>query len=407
MRKLFKVAEQTSWQIFGKIVSSLSTFTALSLITRNYIKDDVGVYTLATTYLTMFFIISDLGLNAYVITKLTDSPSEANKLFNARLYWSFGLMIIAVLLSFSLPLGSPVFALAVVIGSISIIGNGIFTSCNLIFQQQLKYERSIIGSSIGALVTLAVICITVFLRLPIYLVIVSLGLGWMVNGLAAIILAKSFYRFKLLKLDFEYFHSTLEKVWPISLTLILNVVYFRFDSFILAATRNLAEVGIYNLSFTLFQTALVVPTFIMNSYYPIILKELHDKTRLYHQVRRAFGAMIVLSIIGTFLTWLLSPFIINLIGGGNFSESTKSLNILAVSFPAFFGSALLMWLYVSFKRYKVLLIIYLIGMLINISLDLIFVPQYSYIAASWITVFGEYLILILQLVILWLDAKRR
>jgi len=53
---------------------------------------------------------------------------------------------------------------------------------------------------------------------------------------------------------------------------------------------------------------------------------------------------------------------------------------------------------VSKGKYKSMFAIYLIGLIANISLNFMFIPTYSFIAASWITVISEYLILTLQVV---------
>ncbi len=402
MHKLIQVTEQTLWQIVGRIVISLSAFLALALITRNYGKDAVGVYTLAQTYLTMFFIIGDLGLNAYVLARLKESPSEANKLFSIRFYWSVLLVVLAMLLALVLPLGDGLFKKAVLLGLFSILGSGIFTSVNLIFQERFKYQVSIIASSVGSVVMFLATIFLVISDVPPYMLLISYSLAWMANNIASLLLVNKYYHFKLLKPDFGYFFNLVKKVWPVSTTLILNVIYFRFDTFILAASRGLSEVAIYNLSYTLFQTALFLPTFIMNSYYPIILTEISNKKLLFRQLKIAFMVMVVLASLGTLIAFVASPSIIRLVTGGGFEESIAVINILSLSFPAFFTTALLMWVYVSLKRYKALMWIYLIGLIVNIMLNLIFTPTYSYIATSWITVFSEYLILTLQLIILLL-----
>jgi O-antigen/teichoic acid export membrane protein len=110
-----------------------------------------------------------------------------------------------------------------------------------------------------------------------------------------------------------------------------------------------------------------------------------------------------LSILGAIVTWLLAPLVIGIIAGdGDFTGSIHTLRILAFGFPAFFGSSLLMWVFVALKKYKLLSAIYLLGLFLNIILNLIFIPQFSYLASAWITGVCEYLILVLQLLILLL-----
>lgn len=406
MKQLLKVSQQTLWQLLGKTISSVTAFITLTLIARNYGQEGLGIYTLAVTYLTIFFIVVDLGFNAYVLTLLELGKDKANDLFNIRFYWSLFLSLIALLVSFIIPIGDSLFKTAVIMGLITILANGIYNSANLVFQFKLRYERSTIAVCLGAITYLVTMITLVAANTAPQLLILALSLGWLVNSLASLFLVGRFHKFNLTRPNFFYFWQLLKKVWPISATLILNVIYFRFDAFILAATRSLSEAGIYNLSFTIFQTALVLPTFIMNSYYPIILKELKDKNLLFNQLKVVFGIMIGISILGTVFTFMLSSLIIDLIGGDKFKDSVTSLKILSLSFPAFFTSALLMWVFVSFKKYLVLLYIYFVGLLVNVGLNFIYTPTYSYISTSWITVFSEYFILLLLLLALWLRFRK-
>jgi len=407
LNKLLVITEQTLWQIIGRVITSGASFLALGLIIRNYSQEEVGVFTLAQTYLSMFFIIADLGLNAYVLSRLKDYPEEANKLFNARFYWSCSLVLIACLFSLLLPIGDGLFKMAVVFGAITIIGNGIFSSLSLIFQNQLKFELSIIAHIIGSAVMIITLFSLVFSNAPVFLLLLAYSIGWIANNITGLSLIRKFFKFKLITPDYKYFFGLLKKTWPISTTLILNVIYFRFDAFILAYFKGLSDAAIYNLSFALFQTALFLPTFVMNSYYPIILKELDNKKLLFRQLRLAFGIMTGIALLGTFFTFLSATVLVNLITGGGFEGSITSIKILSIGFPAFFGSALLMWVLVSLNKYKELMGVYFSGLVVNVVLNLIYTPRFTYIATSWITVFSEYLILSLLLMVLWFSEEKK
>ena len=102
------------------------------------------------------------------------------------------------------------------------------------------------------------------------------------------------------------------------------------------------------------------------------------------------------------LTFFLAPVITNLLTGGGFLGASQSLRILALGFPAYFVSALLMWILVGKGRYKTLLIVYTLGLIANLLLNFILIPQFSFYGASATTVISEYLILLLLLVSLLL-----
>ena len=398
MNTLQKISQQTLWQILGKVVTSLSTFVILGLVARNYGEEGTGIFTLALTYLAIFYLLSDFGFNAHVLRKFKVQSEklkvEWRKLLGTRILWSVVLVILAVGSLPLWPFTNPQFSQAVIFGSLTILAAGIFVTCNLIFQSKLRYDLSVLASSAGTLISLAVFIYLISSGYPVPLMLLAHLAGWIIIALMALILVSRIFPLVSPVFDSSYAANLFRQSWPIAATLALNVVYFRADAFMIAYFRSNAEVGIYNAAYSVFQTALVLPTFMMNAYYPMMLKSFKGIKVV------ALGLLMVASF-GTILTLALAPLIIRILTGGGFVGATSSLQILSLGFPAYFLSALMMWVMVTQGRYKIMLAIYAIGLTVNLVLNLIYIPQYSFIAASYITVISEYLILGMQGMVLW------
>lgn len=380
MEILTKIFKQTFWQILGKVITSLSTFIILGMVARNYGENGTGIFTLALTYLAIFYLLSDFGFNAHALKKF--QIEQFSKLLGTRLVWSGILVVIAVGLLPFWPFAGVEFNQAVLFGSLAIVGSGIFVTCNLIFQSKLRYDLSVLASSIGILTSLGLFLYFAYLRLPVPYLLLAHLVGWLVIALSAL----WFVKISLPIFDKQYAYNLFKQSWPVSLTLILNVVYFRADSFMIAYFKGVSDVGIYNVAYLVFQSVLVLPAFIMNSYYPLML-------RSFKEIRVVGFCLLVLSFMGVILTLILAPFIIQILTGGGFEGSARSLQILSLGFPAYFLSAILMWVMVTKGQYKTMLGIYAAGLLFNLFLNFIYIPQFSFLAASWITVVSEYLIL--------------
>jgi O-antigen/teichoic acid export membrane protein len=146
---------------------------------------------------------------------------------------------------------------------------------------------------------------------------------------------------------------------------------------------------------------MVLPVFVMNSFYPLMLQTINSVDKFKNQIKLASIGLFFSSILVTIVTYLSAPFAINLITGAGFGGSVESLRILSLSFPAFFLSALLMWVMIAKKMYKKMFFIYTLGLLFNLVANITFIPQGSFIAASYITGISEYLILTAQIAILF------
>lgn len=387
MDVLIRIFKQTFWQTVSKVVTSLSTIVILSVVARNYHEAGTGVFTLALTYLSIFSLLADFGFNAHQLRK---GKFEWQKLLGTRIVWSFLLTLLAIALLPTFSFASTDFSKAVILGCLSIVASSVFISCNLIYQSKLRYDLSSLASVIGTLVGFGVfIWLSSFGFAIPFLLLANLA-SWIVIALLALFLSQKLQKNIFPQFDYKYSLNLLKASWPIAATLAVNVVYFRADAFIVTYSKGYAAAGIYNVAYSVFQSALVLPTFIMNAYYPLMIKTL-DKMKLVALV------LLGLAFLGTGSVLLLAPQIIKLISGEGFSGSIQSLQILSLSFPAFFLSSLYMWLLLAKGRYKTMLIIYIVGLVFNLVLDFIYVPNYSYIAASWVTVFCEYLILLLQI----------
>lgn len=401
-----KIVHQASWQVAAKVISAGSTIVLLSIITRTYGENGTGVYTLAFTYLAFFYLAADLGLNGFYLSNYKDDPELPNKLFNFRLGWSFLLLVIAVSILPLLPFSTTPFIATVFVGGLTIVLNGIFNSTNFIFQHHLVYSKSSIASTLGSLVSLAVALVLAQMNLSIYYFALAPLVGWIVTALLCLILVKKFYPLSIEKPNLLFPVETVRTAWPVAATLVINTLYFRIDTFILSSTQSFADVGAYNLAYQIFQNILVIPTFIMNGYYPLMLKSLKTDQQFFkNQLFKIAGLMGFLGLLGWLGVSMFSPLVIMILTGGGFDGSVSSLNILAVSLPAFFLSALFSWLMMAKKLYKPMFFVYVIAFFVNFGLNWFFIPQYSFTAAAWVTVASEYLILILQLLILYRYRK--
>ncbi|MBI4036525.1 flippase [Candidatus Daviesbacteria bacterium] len=400
MQKLVKIFQQTFWQLLGKLVTTTSTFIILGLVARNYGPEGTGIFTLALTYLAIFYLLSDFGFNAHIL-RVGKQDLEWRKLLGTRLLWATCLVVVSILILPFLPFANSTFSQAIFYGSWAIMASATFVTCNLLFQKYLRFDLANLALSLGTMVALATISWFVKSHQPIPVLVFGHFVGWTIVALAALFLVKKFVIDLRPIFNKDYIISLFNSSWPIAATLALNTVYFRVDAFILSSVRTVSEVGIYNVAYQVFQSLLVLPTFAMNSFYPMMLQTLKFKMEKFkNQIKLAAALLTILSLGISIFTFYLSPVVIQLITGSGFAGSVTSLQILILGLPAYFLSALFMWVMVAKKMYKEMLFVYALGLVFNVLANYIFIPQYSYLAAAWITGASEYLILIMQAIIL-------
>jgi len=395
-----KIVKNTIFQVLGKIFGSASTLVVTYLVARNYGVSGYGSYTEIMAYVTLFYMVTDFGMNAVVVRESDGNEKEwFSNLLGLRIFWAMGLMFLALAVVVFLPYDSiemkgfsDSVKVGIVFGSGMILVQSLVTTFNGVFQKFLDYGGLFIASFGGGVLTIVMVYLFSEIGAPIYLVV----LGQVAGGVGVVVisyfLARKYVKNIRIVVDFEKWKKILVPALPLGAVLVFNLVYFRVDTLILTFYKGSEAVGIYGLGYKFFEFVLSLPTFFMNSVYPMMIKAAKEnRERVKGMVEGSFVFLFLGSVGISLMGWFLAPYIIDFFGGG-FEESVLVLRLLLLGLPFFFLSNLFMWYLIVLKKQGVLVYIYGVGMIFNVAANLIFIPRYSYIASSVITGLSELLV---------------
>jgi O-antigen/teichoic acid export membrane protein len=94
------------------------------------------------------------------------------------------------------------------------------------------------------------------------------------------------------------------------------------------------------------------------------------------------------------VVWVSAP-VITLVRN-DFAACIPVLRVLSLGLPFFFLSSLTMWILIARKKQMLLAFIYGFSMIVNMSLNVLYIPKFGYMAAAWITVASEALVLFMS-----------
>ena len=194
--------------------------------------------------------------------------------------------------------------------------------------------------------------------------------------------------------DIRFWKSLLKESFPFGVTGITGMIYNYVDAVLLSLLLGNAVVGIYSASYRLMVILLFIPSVMNMAIFPAMSRfHITSKSNLKLIQEKYLKIMIIIGIpIGISITILASDIIL-LIYGPIYFESIKPLQILIWSTVLIFITAPFIILFESINKQVIITKITIICVIINIVLNLIFIPKYSYIAASLITVLTELIIL--------------
>lgn len=408
----FKIAFNTSAQLVGKAATTISTIIIIILITRNFSLEDFGNYTAILSYIALFYVFTDFGFNA-IFVRETGKNQEKQKeyfknLLGLRLVTSILVAFLATaILAFTGH--SSLVKLGIIIGLGILIAQSFVATSLALFQARIRYDQAAIADFLGALANVIFVYIAVTNFGSILFVIGALVLGNTVRVITALYLAK--FQIGTLGLSFDkaFWQKFVFAALPIGLITVFSQFNAQIDKQIvfladykpsLELSGELAA-GFYGLAYKVFELAIVLPAFIMNVGYPIMVQKVKAGREVLLEFSKNLGKfLLVLGIGGSVIGWFLAPFVIEILGDGKFSASILTTRILLVGFPLFFVTPLTLWLAVILKKTREMMFIYGFVAAFNVVANLVFVPNYGYNAAAVVTVVSELMILLLSVGVL-------
>lgn len=399
---LFKIGYNTSVQFFGKILSASLSALSIILITRYLGVSGYGEFSLIFAYLTFFVAFTDFGLQTTIVKFLSRKSFQQTQIFGTYLTLKvlliLGAISISLVVLFFLPYSSFVKA-AIAFSSIGIGIGALGGFGNTFFQYNLRLDLISLIDLANRLITVVLIALFIYLKLNFFFILSSVLISNLLIVLFMFIFLKQMVRFKF-GFDKTIAMMLLKKSLPIGIASYLATSYFKLDTIMLSVFKNSSEVGIYSLAYKIFENVIVIWTFYMASFYPFLIKFYHSQnfSKYKNLLKNTIIFSFVFSISAIFLGFILTPFLVNLFGGENFSEAIVPLRILlfATTF-ACFNAILFIYLFIKDKA-NLILISLALAFVFNFTLNLLIIPRFGYFGASFSTVATEAILFICYLI---------
>lgn len=401
------IAHNTIIQLVGKIVSTGLGLVALGMMTRYLGQEKFGWYTTAITFLQFAGILVDFGLIPVTAQMLGEGLFEENKLFKNLLGFRFvtALIFFAVLpliaLFFPYP---PQVKIAISFMAISFLAISMNQVLTGYYQKKLKMHIQVIGENIGRIVLV-------------------LGLWFLIHKgssflplMAVITLSSVVYAAFLwmqaaksaptgLAFDLPIWGAIIKKMWPISISIIFNVIYLKGDTLLLSIYRPQAEVGLYGAAYRVIDIIAQTALMLMGVILPILSASWarNLKNEFQRQYQQAFDAMMVMAVPMMIGSILLAKKVMILVAGQEFADSGRILSVLSIAVFGLYLGAVFGHTAVAINKQKQTMWIYISDSIITLIGYLIFIPIYGMWGAAWMTVFSE----LYAGIMLWIVIRRQ
>ena len=407
MSAVQRIAKNTTILLVAQVASYLLSFFYMMYTARYLGPASFGILSFAVAFTGIFTVFSDLGLQLLTVREVARDKSLAPKyLVNVSLMKiilvtiTFGLIALTINL-----MGYPHETILVVyLLGLSIVFSAFTQMFYSIFQAFERMEFQSIGQMLNAALILGG-------------VIFAIRYGFGVVGVASLFVIASIialaYSFAIMKLkfsnstlalvakavefDWSFWKPTIKQALPFGLIALFAAIFYSMDTVMLSFIKGDAVVGWYNAAYRMVLVLLFIPAAWSSAIFPVMSKfYITSSDSLRFSFEKSFKYLAMLGIpIGVGTTLLAQRFIL-LIFGIEYAPSVIALQILIWSVVITYVGGSIGTLLQTTNNQMVFAKIVGVAAFINVVLNLIFIPKYSYIAASIIATLTVLISAILQ-----------
>lgn len=379
------IFKNTFWLIFGEGVSQLLKVFLVIYAARVLGATEYGKFIFALTFVSLLVLFSDFGLSS-ITTREFSKNREREKEFSAIV----ALKIILCLGVFVLTSGGsffitpdPFIRKIILVLSVVVLISSFLEIIFAFFRarQKMEYEA---GAKIIQSALLTGISFFVISKYPS---VENLSYSYLFASLLALIFILFFFHSKVFRLRLSWnktsWRSFLSLSWPLGLGAIFFTMYSYIDSTIMGYLGQITETGWYNAAYKIVNFTFLFPTFLSLSFYPA-LNIAFQKTK--EKLQKIWNYQMKLIILLSFPMVMggvvLAPKIISFFYGQEFTPSISVFQILITMAGFVFLSEPLILILVVLNQQKKICWIAISGVLFNLFLNLLLIPQFSFYGAS-------------------------
>ena len=386
-------------QFFSTVAVGVLSFLLNVFLARVLGVNSFGIYQFAVTFGSFYSLIQDAGFRTFIfreaVAQSPDFPYTAEQtlrkaLIHLAYITSGGVLLFFFLRKTLLSLSITYFGFFVWAGWISAYLKG----------KKLFIKESLWNITFRSLVVTGALVICMIFQPEATKALLGLVIG---GGLSFLL---SFQFIGELKINNPKNISFLN-LYPLTIPFLLidvfTVIYFRADILMIKYFRSYSEVGYYAACYRLLEAFIFLVTPLMHIFFIQIRSSIIiDRYQAYSLIKKGLLA----SIFGGLLSWLFFVFegenILEFLYGNSFISATSVLSYLTIVLVVILSNYILTQSLIAMKEERFYVLAAGICALLNIGLNLWFIPSFGSTGAALSTVITEIFLFIL----LFMKIKR-
>lgn len=326
----------------GDYIFSLTASLIVGIAVARYLGPEMyGIIAFATAVYTLLVIIVSLGIDDIIMKDMLQHEErqgsiQGSALFvkSAAAFLVYGIIFIYFLINYS---GEKLYSVLIITGAVLFQPLSVF-SCIFLINAQAKYTS--IARMISYTLSSLLKIILIIFKAPVTYFAFAVFIDYAVLYLTVILMYKyKKYTVSGWHIDISYIKYILKSAVPLFAAVLFYTFYQKVTVIIISSMYSDYASGIYSAAARLTEIWYLVPAVLMTAFYPAVVKAKQISEEEYNKrIKTLFYVTTIPFILMAFFAALLSPFIIKILYGEKYIESSivLSLTIWSVPFISFY-----------------------------------------------------------------------
>ncbi|MFC4354214.1 flippase [Chryseomicrobium palamuruense] len=403
-----KIIKNSSWLVSDKVITMIVGVFVTAIVARYFGPEKFGQFNYALAFVTLFTAISTLGLETLTVKSILDKKFDEGtilctslilRIASGGILTIFSIIIIKIIepSDFNLHILVLIMSIAMVIKAFEVIEYWV--------QAHQKAKISSIIRMVVYIISSGLKIFLVFMNGTVLQYATILIIDALLIGFALMI---AYFKFRenssLWRFNFQYARTILSQSWHLIISGLMVTLYMRIDQVMLGSMATDTELGVYSAAVRIAEMWYFIPMALIISFKPVIMKNKKENEHKYfNSIQILYSIVTWMGILFTLIILIFSKLIISILYGEQFLQAANILSISVFAGTlAMLGSARSIWMISEgLQRYT---IIYTIaGLIVNVTLNLIFIPRFGGFGAATATLVAQ----VVNILVLFLFKETR
>jgi O-antigen/teichoic acid export membrane protein len=391
-------SKNIAWLTISRVVALGLLFVAYQQLFRYLGPFASGQYQFVLSFVTIFGIVIDFGIQQYVIKKMSEDTSQVKRYFQTFVAVEVVLSVAvygALMLVTSLADYDPQVKRGIALAGLGIVLNGLCYPYLAVMSTYVDLKKVAGINLLSSVVNAAMIFLAIaFHRSFVFIAAQQIIAGGLSLGIYHHLVRRYIGRPEALKalwsFDAPLMRRMLIAAIPFALLVGFSTLYNRLDVVLISHVLGYEQTGLYTAAYKFFDLISFFPAVISHSLYPVFAALLSqgnigDARRLLERYLRLLIAVAIpLGVGGS----LLAGNIIALLAGPQFAQAGPILAVLVWA-PAILCVYIVVNTMVISQLTKRAMVITGINVLVNVTGNILLLPRFGIVAAAIMTLVCE------------------